>query len=74
MGKTHNHLLHLLLQGSPRNNLHILQSAENFMVHGEAGFHAELSAFFDGEGVVLQIFQGTGFGQVDDDIGSAFDF
>ena len=44
------------------------------MLHYEIRFHAEFSSFLDGERGLFEIFEGTGAGQVDGDVGSAFDF
>lgn len=44
------------------------------MLNLELRLHAELSALLDRERLVLQVLQGTGLGEVDDDIWAAFDF
>lgn len=44
------------------------------MLHPESSLHAELRALFDGEGLRLQRLNGAGGGQVDGDVGAAFDF
>lgn len=42
------------------------------MLHSEASLHTEGSALLDGEGLGLERFEGTGGGQVDDDVGTTF--
>lgn len=44
------------------------------MLHYEVCFHAEFSSFLDGERGLFQVLEGTGAGQVDGDVWSAFDF
>lgn len=72
--KTHNHLLHLILQRSPAHDLHILQSTQNLMMDLKSRLHPECGAFLDGEGVVLEIFERAGLFEIDDDVWAAFDF
>ena len=42
------------------------------MLHLKDGLHAEVGAFFDGKRFILELFDGAGRSQVDDDIGPAF--
>ena len=44
------------------------------MLDAEAGLHAEASTLLDGEGLLVERLQGTGLGEINDDVGSAFDF
>lgn len=44
------------------------------MLHQERGFHAKLGSLLDGERLVLEVIDGTGRGEVDGDVGTAFDF
>ena len=44
------------------------------MLYAEAGFHAESCTLLDGEGLLVEGLEGAGLSQVDDDVGSAFDF
>ena len=44
------------------------------MLYHKTRFHAELSSFFDGEGLCLQSFDGARSSQVNCDIGTTFDF
>lgn len=44
------------------------------MLHHKGRLHAEMGAFFDGEGFRLEGFDGAGSGQVDGDVRSTFDF
>lgn len=71
---TYNHLLHLLLDAHPRDDLHVLHAAEDVMLDAEAGLHAEGSALLDGERLLVEGLEGTSLGQVDDDVRSALDF
>lgn len=41
------------------------------MLDAEAGLHAEGGTLLDGEGLLVERLEGTGLGQVDDDVGSA---
>ena len=43
------------------------------MLHDEVGLHAELGPFLDGERFRFQRFDGAGGGQIDGDVGAAFD-
>lgn len=43
------------------------------MLYDEIGLHAELGPLLDGEGFRLERLDGTGSGQVDGDVGAAFD-
>ena len=43
------------------------------MLHDEIGLHAELGPLLDGEGFRLERLDGPGSGQVDGDVGAAFD-
>ena len=43
------------------------------MLHDEVGLHAELGSFLDGEGFRFERLDGAGGGQVDGDVGAAFD-
>jgi hypothetical protein len=70
----YNHLLHLVLHAHPAHHLDILQPAQNLMLDLEAGLHAEGGALLDGEGVLVEVLQGAGLGEVDDDVGSALHF
>lgn len=74
MRNTYNHFLHLILQGPPRNHLHILQPTQNLVMNGENRLHAKRSSFLDGEGVVLEICEGAFLFEVDDDVWTTFDF
>ena len=71
---TYNHLLHLLLHAHPRDDLHVLHAAEDFVLDAEASLHAESGALLDGEGLLVEGLEGAGLGQVDDDVRSALDF
>ena len=44
------------------------------MLHAERGFHPELGAFFDGEGLVLEALEGSWGLQVDHEVRTAGDF
>lgn len=44
------------------------------MLHYEIRFHSEFGPFLDGERGLFQIVEGTWAGQVNRDVGSAFDF
>lgn len=44
------------------------------MLDAEASLHAEGSALLDGERLLVERLEGAGLSQVDDDVGSAFDF
>jgi hypothetical protein len=44
------------------------------VLDAEAGLHAERRALLDGEGLLVEGLEGTGLGQVDDDVRSALDF
>lgn len=44
------------------------------MLHLEARLHAECGALFDREGVLIQVLERTGFGEVDDDVRAASHF
>ena len=44
------------------------------MLDLEAGFHPELGTFLDGEGLLVQVLQGAGCAEVDDDVAAAGDF
>ena len=44
------------------------------MLHAEPRLHTERSTLLDREGVLVQVLEGAGFGQVDDDVGPAIDF
>lgn len=72
---THQHLL-ILRNPNPLllHNLHILQPAQNLMLHDEGSLDTEYGAFLDVEGFVLQRFDGAGAGEVDCDVWAAFDF
>ena len=71
---TYNHLLHLLLDAHPRDDLHVLHAAEDIVLDAEAGLHAESGALLDGEGLLVEGLESAGLGQVDDDVRSAIDF
>lgn len=71
---TYNHLLHLLLHAHPRDDLHVLHAAEDFVLDAEASLHAESGALLDGEGLLVEGLEGAGLGQIDDDVRSALDF
>lgn len=71
---TYNHLLHLLLDAHPRHDLHILHAAEDVVLDAEASLHAESGALLNGKGLLVEGLEGTGLGQIDDDVGAAFDF
>lgn len=75
MQENYNHLLILRdLDSFPLGNLQILQSTQHVVLHDEVGLHAELGAFLDGEGFRFQSFDGTRGGQINGDVGTAFDF
>ena len=42
------------------------------MLHLELGLHAEIGAFLDGEGLVLEGIDGTGGSEVNGDVGTSF--
>lgn len=44
------------------------------MLYHEIRLHTEFGAFLDGERGLLEIFDGVGAGQVNGDVGAAFDF
>ena len=44
------------------------------MLDAETSFHAEGGTLLDGEGLLVEGFQGPGLRQVDHDVGAAFDF
>lgn len=44
------------------------------MLHNEVCLHAELGSFLDGERFRFERFDGTWGGQIDGDVGAAFDF
>lgn len=70
----HNHLLVLCHSNSlSLHHLEVLHPAEDFMLDLELGLHPELGAFFDGERFVLELFDSTGSGQIDDEVVSTFD-
>ena len=73
--ETHNHLLILGdLDPFPFGNLQILQTTQHVVLHDEIGLHAELGALLDSEGFRFQSFDGTRSGQIDGDVGTAFNF
>ena len=73
--RTYNHLLILRDPNPlPLRDLDVLESAQHIMLHHEVGLHAEFGSFLDGERGLFEIFDGVGAGQVDGDIGAAFDF
>ena len=74
MISTHNHLLHLILDTHTTHDLDVLHPAKNLMLHLEARLHAEGGALLDGEGVLVEVLERAGFGQVDDDVLAALDF
>lgn len=41
------------------------------MLDAKAGLHPERRALLDGEGVLVEVLEGAGFGQVDDDVAAA---
>ena len=43
------------------------------MLHDEVGLHAEFGSLLDGEGFRFQRLDGAGSGQIDGDVGAAFD-
>ena len=43
------------------------------MLHDEVGLHAEFGSLLDGEGFRFERLDGTGSGQIDGDVGAAFD-
>lgn len=71
---TYNHLLHLLLDAHPRDDLHVLHAAEDVVLDAEAGFHAESGTLLDSEGLLVEGLESASLGQVDDDVRSALDF
>lgn len=71
---TYNHLLHLLLDAHPRDDLHVLHAAEDVVLDAETGLHAESRALLDGERLLVEGLEGAGLGQVDNDVRSALDF
>jgi hypothetical protein len=73
-GQTHDHLLHLVLHPHPADHLHILHPAQDLVLHLEPRLHSERGALLDGERMLVQGFKSARFGQVDDDVGAAFDF
>jgi hypothetical protein len=54
--------------------LEVLQTRQNVVLDLELCLHAEPSTLLDGEGLLLQSFDGTRCAQVDNDIIAAFDF
>jgi hypothetical protein len=44
------------------------------VLDAEASLHAESGALLDSEGLFVERLEGTGLGEVDNDIGTAFDF
>ena len=72
---TYNHLFILRnLDPFPLRHLQILQPAQHLVLHDESGLHAELGPFLDGEGFRFERLDGPRGGQVDGDVGAAFDF
>lgn len=72
---THQHLLILANPNTlPLNHLQVLQTAQHLMVHLEDNLDPERSALLDGERLILETLESAGGGEVDEDIGAAFDF
>lgn len=67
---------HLLILANPDtlslHDLQVLQTAQNLMVDLEGNLDTECGAFLDGEGLVFQSFEGTGGGEIDDDVRTVF--
>ena len=72
--QTYNHLLHLSLGAHPGDDLDVFHATEDFVLDAEASFHAESGTLLDGEGLLVEGVQGALLGQVDHDVGAAFDF
>ena len=71
--KTYDHLLQLIAHTHPLHDLNVLQARKDLMLDLEGGLHAELRAFFDGVGLVLERLERAGLLQVYDDVRPAFD-
>lgn len=70
---THHHLLQLVAHGASGDLLEVLQAREDLVLHLELHLHAELGTLLDGKGLALELFNGAGRPEVDDDVGAAFD-
>jgi hypothetical protein len=56
------------------HDLHVFQSTEDFVLDHKGCFHLIAAAFLDLERLALQVLKRIRGGQVDGDIGPAFDF
>ena len=70
----HNHLFVLSNPDSfPFHHLQVFQTAQDVMLNLEIGLHAEWGAFFDGEWLRLQSFNGAWCSKIDGDVLTSFD-
>lgn len=69
----YHHLLQLVTDAHAGDLLQVLEASQDLVLHLELGLHAETSALLDGEGLLLELLEGAGSAQVDDDVLTALD-
>lgn len=74
VGSTYNHLLHLVRHTQPLNHLHVFHARQNLMLHLELCLHAEYCTLLDCEWLVLESIDSARLLQINNYVGSSFDF
>ena len=67
----HHHLLQFGASTHAGHLLEVLKTCQNLVLDLELCLHAETCTFLDGEGLLLELLEGTRSTQVDDDVVAA---